>query len=188
MHNLPCKKLKSRIQKLVLWGCVLVGGYMRCGATPPAQHTEPVLQVCFSPQGNCTKLIRETIAKAQKTILVQAYFFTSRPIAEALIKAHYKGVKVHVLVDKSQVKHSATQVRHMVQQGIEVSVDNVLGIAHSKVMIIDDHYVLTGSFNWTQAAEIRNAENLLLIRDTTTNAVYKKEWYRRAKNAQRLVA
>jgi len=55
-------------------------------------------------------------------------------------------------------------------------------------MIIDDHYVLTGSFNWTKAAETSNAENLLLINDTKTNVIYKKAWHQRAQHAQKLVA
>ena len=51
-------------------------------------------------------------------------------------------------------------------------------------MIIDDEYVLTGSFNWTVAAEHRNAENLLLIRDRSTNKTYRDNWEQRAEKAQ----
>lgn len=108
------------------------------------------------------------------------------PIANALINAHQKGIAVHVLVDRSQIKYPYTKVHDMAKRGIPVSVDNTPGIAHNKVMIIDDDYVLTGSFNWTKAAERCNAENLLLIKDPKTNQAYKKAWYERARNAQRL--
>ena len=143
-----------------------------------------VIQVRFSPGGHCTQFIQETIAKAQKTILVQAYTFTSPSIAEALIQAHQRGVDVRILVDRSQLVSKYTQVHHVRAKGIRVTVDMVPGIAHNKVMVIDDHYVLTGSFNWSKAAEMSNAENLLLINDPKTNAIYKRAWHRRAKQAQ----
>lgn len=67
--------------------------------------------------------------------------------------------------------------------GIPTAVDKAIGIAHNKVMIIDDEYVLTGSFNWTTAAEKRNAENLLLIQDPHINQLYRANWQKRASKA-----
>jgi phosphatidylserine/phosphatidylglycerophosphate/cardiolipin synthase-like enzyme len=60
----------------------------------------------------------------------------------------------------------------------------VSGIAHNKVMIIDDMHVLTGSFNWSQAAATSNAENLLLITDKEINQLYTANWIERAKHAE----
>jgi len=170
----------------VAWAALFLSGIAGCEKRIYHQAPEDTIQVCFSPGGNCTKFIEETIAKAKKTILVQAYFFTSLPIANALIKAHQRGIIVHVLVDRSQIKYPYTKVHDMAKQGIPVSIDKTPGIAHNKIMIIDDDSVLTGSFNWTQAAEHCNAENLLLIKDTKTNQAYKKAWYERARHAQRL--
>ena len=154
-------------------------------ATQAAYISEhAVIQVRFSPGGRCTAFVAEAIAKAKGTILVQAYSFTSVPIADALIAAHQRGVDVKILVDRSQRKGKYTQVPRIAQAGISVSIDKVPGIAHNKVMIIDDEYVLTGSFNWTQAAETRNAENLLFINDTKINDIYKAQWRKRAAKAQ----
>jgi len=139
--------------------------------------------VRFSPRGHCTQLVEETVAQAKERIWVQAYGFTSSPIADALIAAHQRGVEVKILVDRSQVKSKYSQLKHVMKQGITVAVDKVPGIAHNKVMIVDDAYVLTGSFNWTKAAETRNAENLLLIRDAKLNGVYAAEWQKRAEKA-----
>ena len=143
-----------------------------------------VIQVRFSPGGHCTQFIEEAIAKAQKSILVQAYSFTSLSIADALIAAHKRGIEVRILVDRSQQTGRYTQIPRVTEAGIAVAIDKVPGIAHNKIMIIDDIYVLTGSFNWTQAAEKRNAENLLLINDAKTNSIYKAMWHRRAERAQ----
>lgn len=142
------------------------------------------IQVRFSPNGRCLEFTEAAIAKAQKSILVQAYGFTSASIVEALIKAHERGVSVQVLVDRSQLKAISTKVHLVAAKGIPVFIDVVPGIAHNKVMIIDDDYVLTGSFNWTDAAEKRNAENLLLVKDSRLNEIYRANWKKRAAKAR----
>jgi phosphatidylserine/phosphatidylglycerophosphate/cardiolipin synthase-like enzyme len=55
--------------------------------------------------------------------------------------------------------------RSCITRGVETLIDHRHAIAHSKVMIIDAETVITGSFNFTKAAEERNSENLLIIRD-----------------------
>jgi len=77
------------ILNLFLLGCATQGFHAL--APTPAPLT---WSVCFSPRGGCTEAIVQELEKAQKTIFVQAYSFTSGPIAEALINAHQRGVKV----------------------------------------------------------------------------------------------
>ena len=107
---------------------------------------------------------------------MQAYSFTSRPIAEALMEARARGVHVEVIVDKSQRAERSTMADDLAADGIPVVVDAAHSIAHNKVMVIDGRTVLTGSFNFTEAAEERNAENLLVIQDSTVAAQYEKNW------------
>lgn len=183
---MPRKPKKSLFKPLIL-ATFLTGGVLGYGTGAYQQTSsstnETAIHVRFSPRGHCTQLVEETIAQAKERILVQAYGFTSLPIADALIAAHQHGVEVKILVDRSQVKSKYSQVRHVMKQGIAVAVDKVPGIAHNKVMIVDEEYVLTGSFNWTKAAETRNAENLLLIRDTKLNGIYAAKWHERAAKA-----
>eukprot|EP01132_Coremiostelium_polycephalum_P000094 gene94-123_t len=98
------------------------------------------IQVRFSPHGKCTDLVIATIHSAEKQILVQAYAFTSPEIAAALITAHQRGVNVKILVDRSQLTSKGSQVNTVIHHGILTLVDKVPGIAHNKVMIVDDHY------------------------------------------------
>jgi phospholipase D len=142
--------------------------------------TTSAIQVRFSPGGQCIPFIEQAIGMAQKQVLVQAYAFTSAKIAQALMDAHQRGIIVKVLVDRSQLTAKGSQIKKVVDEGIPVALDIVPGIAHNKVMIIDDAYVLTGSFNWSNAAEYRNAENLLLITDNKVNKIYKSNWEKRA--------
>lgn len=52
-------------------------------------------------------------------------------------------------------------------------------IAHNKVMLIDGATVITGSFNFTAAAQKSNAENLLVLNDQKLADLYRANWERR---------
>lgn len=149
-------------------------------------NVESTIRVCFSPEGQCTSQIQKAIAEAKSSIFVQAYSFTSAPIAQALVDAHARGVEVSLLIDKSQLTAHHSQLHFLLQNGISAFIDPAAGIAHNKVLIIDNKHVLTGSFNWTHAAECKNAENLLFIDDSSLAQVYKQNWQTRARQAKQI--
>ena len=134
------------------------------------------IQVYFSPNGGCTEAIVKNLQSATNTVLVQAYSFTSAPIAEALVDAHKRGVKVTVILDKSQRTERYSEADFLLHADIPTFIDAKHAIAHNKIMVIDGHKVLTGSFNFTKAAESENAENLLVIEDTALAARYTENW------------
>ncbi len=144
----------------------------------------PPIRACFSPEGKCTNLIVSSINRAQKSIYVMAYSFTSEPIAQALNAAHLRGVDVKVLIDKSQESEKYSQLNFLAEHKIPIYIDVVSGIAHNKVMIFDGRYVLTGSFNFSKAAESRNAENIVIIDDGSLASTYTKNWEERAEKAR----
>lgn len=109
-------------------------------------------------------------------MLVQAYSFTSAPIAEALVRAHKRGVKIRVLLDKSQKTEKYSSADFLTNAGISTKIDAAHAIAHNKFMIIDNETVITGSFNFTKAAEESNAENLLVVRDKELASRYIENW------------
>jgi len=130
---------------------------------PHEFYLEGSAEVYFSPNGGATAAVVREIGNARKEILVQAYSFTSAPIAKALVDAHKRGVKVEVVLDKSQRRERYTSATLVANAGIPTYIDDRHAIAHNKVMIIDDVTLITGSFNFTKAAEEKNAENLLII-------------------------
>lgn len=150
---------------------------------PSKSVTCPVIQACFTPGQDCTHQITEHIAKAENSILVQAYGFSSKDIADALIAAKSRGVKVKVILDKSQRKQKYSLLHYIVETGIPVWIDTKPAIAHNKVMIIDDKEVITGSFNFTDAAQKRNAENIVFISDTKLAKEYTQNWESREKQS-----
>lgn len=134
------------------------------------------INVCFTPQEDCTGLIVNTIMQAKHQILVQAYSFTSAPIIKALVLAKQRGIDVRILLDKSQVKAKYSSVTYLKNQDMWFKIDNKPAIAHNKIMIIDGETVITGSFNFTKAAQEKNAENLLIIRDKDLANKYLDNW------------
>ena len=133
-------------------------------------------QVYFSPRGGCTEAIVAALGAARQTVLVQAYSFTSAPVAGALKAAHDRGVDVRVVLDRSQRSERYTGATYLQHAGIPVWIDSAHAIAHNKVMVIDGETVVTGSFNFTKAAEEHNAENLLVLRDRGLAARYAENW------------
>ena len=153
---------------------VLVAGFQPNAIQ--ADSTNQAWSVYFSPQGGCTAAIVAELAKARATIYVQAYSFTSDTIAKALLSANKRGVKVRVILDKSQRTEKYSSADFLAHAGIETMIDAQHAIAHNKVMIIDGQVVITGSFNFTKAAENSNAENLLIIRDRNLAEKYRGNW------------
>ncbi|NTV94353.1 MAG: phospholipase D family protein [Thiobacillus sp.] len=154
-------------------------------ASPPLELTlQGTAQVAFTPGDDAGALVAEAVGQAKAQILVQAYSFTHKAIAEALVAAKKRGVDVRVIADQEQDRHVATtQVGWLAGQGVPVWLDGQHGAAHDKVMVIDagrpDAAVITGSFNFTHAAQYRNAENLLILRGNPLLAeAYAANWRR----------
>jgi len=142
---------------------------------------QPAWQVCFTPGQDCTRLIVQKIGAARRSILVQAYSFTSPPILAALKAPHHRGVDVKVIVDKSSARPRKSgagysAATYLSNAGVRVWVDVNVAIAHNKVMVIDSAMVITSSFNFTVAAQSHNAENLVVIEDRALAAKYRENW------------
>ncbi|MGB7767346.1 MAG: phospholipase D family protein [Verrucomicrobiia bacterium] len=142
------------------------------------------IQVYFSPKGGCTEAVVANLDKATNTILVQAYSFNSAPIAKALVDAKKRGVKVLVILDKSQRTEKYSSADFIQHAGIPTFIDAKHAIAHNKIMVIDGKTVLTGSFNFTKAAEENNAENLLVIQDAALATKYTANWQAHLKHSK----
>ena len=136
------------------------------------------VQVYFSPNGGCSEAIIDTINKSKSEILIQAYIFTSEPIAKALLGAHKRGVKVVVILDKKQKKNGYSPATFFANQGIPAYIDSMHARAHDKVIIIDKETIITGSFNFTKSAETQNSENILITQSPELASLYRENWFK----------
>ncbi|MDR0466103.1 MAG: phospholipase D family protein [Deltaproteobacteria bacterium] len=135
-------------------------------------------EVYFSPRGGAEAAIVRAVARAQDEIRVLAYSYTSEPINNALVAAHKRGVKVMVVLDRSQLTARGGKLSSLQAEGVPVYIDAKHAIAHNKVMILDKSRVITGSFNFTASAEERNAENLLILDDPSLSEKYLQDFER----------
>lgn len=169
----------------------------RAEAALPASGT---VQVAFSPWDDAEQLVVDAIEGARTDIRVHAYVMTSRRIANALVAAHRRGVRVEVLADRAMVfapgadgedaarSRPNTRIPTLRKAGIPVWLETRYAAAHNKVMIIDargtNPVVLTGSYNWTHSAQARNAENLLVFRaHRALTDRYAENWDRHRRDA-----
>lgn len=165
---------KQLLQKILILACTLISAtsFAKSSFTPQSNY-----DVCFTPGGRCTDLIIKNIAQAKESIYVQAYSFTSAPIAKAIVDAHRRGVSVKVILDKSQAKNNQYSASKFLENNeIPVVIDYKPAIAHNKVIVIDSRISVTGSFNYTKAAQYKNAENVLIIEDKGLAANYLSNW------------
>jgi len=133
-------------------------------ATPVTVPAQGTIEVAFSPPGGATAAIVQAVGEAKQRVWVQAYSFTSAPIARAVLHAAKRGVDVKVVLDRSQRSQKYSVADFFANQGVPVYIDDQHAIAHNKVMVIDSGTLITGSFNFSKAAEQVNAENLLIFR------------------------
>ena len=147
-------------------------------AGPTAFHpgSSTAMQVYFSPNGGATHALTDLIDHATKSVWVEAYSFTSRPLIRALVRAHQRGLDVEIILDKSHLLKKNYRTRRYTRRpspalkafytaGIPTYLDARYLIAHNKVMLIDGRIICTGSFNYSYAAAKFNAENMLVIRN-----------------------
>jgi len=120
--------------------------------------------VHFSPKGGCTEAVLAQLQAARREILVLAYSFSSKPIADALVEAKKRGVHVEIILDRSNEQETYSDLGFFRENGLAPLIDAHHAIAHNKVMIVDKRTLITGSFNFTHQAEAENGENLLIIK------------------------
>nr|BET44934.1 MAG: phospholipase D family protein [Candidatus Aschnera chinzeii] len=123
------------------------------------------IEVGFSPGNSAHKLILNAIQESKKSIDIAAYSFTNKTIALALIDAQQRGIHIRILADKKSNTGKYTALTYLANQKIPVKLNSSYIIMHNKFMIIDNKSVETGSFNYTQNASFRNAENIIYIRN-----------------------
>lgn len=126
------------------------------------------IEYAFTPGDDAAGLIIRTIDAARSQVLVQAFSFTHRDIADALIRAHRRGLNVEVIADRDQTDSiDSAAMQSLAAAGMAVFADADHSAAHNKVIVIDygtgQPALVTGSFNFTFAAQNRNAENVLVL-------------------------
>jgi phosphatidylserine/phosphatidylglycerophosphate/cardiolipin synthase-like enzyme len=142
----------------------------------------PTIEAGFSPEGSALRLILGTIGDARQNIRLMGYSFTSPEVVKALTDAKRRGVDVKVVLDEkgNSSKASVAAMNLLVNADIPVRTVNRFKIMHDKVLIVDNHTVEVGSFNFSRAAARSNSENALVVREMPELAqTYLAHWQSR---------
>ncbi|WP_298819494.1 phospholipase D-like domain-containing protein [Chloroflexus sp.] len=109
--------------------------------------------------------ILNDITQAQQSIDLATFEYTLQPVAEALVAAHQRGVRVRLALDRESLEDpvDAKFAGIIGDAGIPISWEETTAFLHSKFIIIDDRIVWTGSWNVTINDTYRNNNNLLRI-------------------------
>jgi phosphatidylserine/phosphatidylglycerophosphate/cardiolipin synthase-like enzyme len=167
-----------------------------CSAQPPPRHEArgagATVEAWFTPGDDIARVISERIAAARKSVQVQAYLFTNRTIAAALAKAARRGIVVEIVADAKQHESGGLPVLSSLDRaGARIWLAGDYAAFHNKVVLVDagtpGAVVITGSYNFTQAAQDRNAENVVVISGSPEVAArFARDFERHRARASRL--
>lgn len=168
---------------LSMFLCGLLGVGLFAPA-PGFSAAPPGVEACFTPDGKCIAAIVGEIAKARSTVRLQAYTFRSNVIADALLSTYKRGVKVEVIVDKSERSEGFPPAALLSVSGVPVFVDGRHASARGHFIIVDGGTVVTGSASFTGAIGETESADLVIIRSREIAAMYDNNWKTHKEHAE----
>lgn len=129
------------------------------------EHVPVLAEAHFSPGDRCRRRIIGLIELARRTVDACVFTITDDRIAEALLEAHHRGVRVRIITDNEKVVDLGSDIVDLAGAGIDVRVDRTEHHMHHKFAIIDEAFLVTGSYNWTLSAASHNEENIVVSND-----------------------
>ncbi|MFA6073241.1 MAG: phospholipase D-like domain-containing protein [Candidatus Woesearchaeota archaeon] len=135
------------------------------------------LENYFCPQDSCQKEILEELDKANSSIYFLTFTFTDKEIASVLANKKTRGLDVKGVIESYQGK-TYWVYPQLIEADISVVLDEEQSLQHNKIFIIDNTTVITGSFNPTKAANTKNDENIIIIRQPDVVKKYVDEFER----------
>src|SRR5437879_4346851 len=141
----------------------------------------PPLEIYFSPEAKIQAKIIKRINATESSIDLALYSFTSSELAQALVRAHRRGVKVRAVRDSVQTGAIDDKGSYLKQHGIpmrKLAGTGQGGEMHNQFAVFDRKEVLTGSYSWTHKGDKSNVEDALLTQESAIVQAYKKEFKR----------
>jgi phosphatidylserine/phosphatidylglycerophosphate/cardiolipin synthase-like enzyme len=120
---------------------------------------EPSINILFAPEDRIMDYLMNEFLSARESIDVVVFLLGSKTVANALVKAHQRGVAVRMIIDGKVARTRNSKHGFLVEKGIDVRTIRVTGGSmHSKFILIDGKKVIAGSANLTNDANYRNHE------------------------------
>ena len=138
------------------------------------------VETLFSPEKSIKERLLKEVESTTSTLELAIHDITSFDMAQALLKAKQRGIKVRIIADSKQAKMRPSQITYLIHQGIPVKVlgGKEKGLMNHRFAILDGQRVITGSYNWSGASQRWNYDNILILSDSEVVASYQKEFER----------
>ncbi|MBN1440941.1 MAG: DUF1669 domain-containing protein [Anaerolineales bacterium] len=137
------------------------------------------VEALFAPDCGVAGRVVQMIRDARLSIHFLAFSFTSAEIAGGMLERRSAGVAVLGVFESSQARSNiGTQFESLRGGGAEVLLDANPRNMHHKVILLDGEIVITGSYNFTNSAESRNDEDLLILWNPELAAAFEREFRR----------
>lgn len=145
----------------------------RSGAGEP-----PLAEARFGPGKGIRERVKGLLVGARKSVDICVFSITDDRIANAILKAHERGVAVRIVTDDEKTSDAGSDVARLARAGIPVATDASAHHMHHKFAPFDDRVLVTGSYNWTRSAADENRENIVVTSDPRLLAAYREEFDR----------
>lgn len=157
------------------------GGY----GTPPSDPSpvmslngRPVPAYIFSPGGGAQEELARLIDACRTSLDAVTYTFSSKTLADAVIRAKDRGVRVRFMIDEKRGAEAGL-AKYLLDNGVNIKFRggrNEKGAMHSKYAILDGRILQTGSFNWTVNASVNSFENMIFVGDPGAVSAYQQNF------------
>ena len=122
------------------------------------------IDIYFSPDDGVINALVNLLNSAKESIHFLTFSFTSNELGDIIREKDEAGLTVAGVMDEEQISsNQGTEYDPFKQAGIDVRIDGNAGQMHHKVFILDEEIVVLGSYNFSQNAEVRNDENLIIV-------------------------
>lgn len=133
--------------------------------------------VYFTPSNDCEDQIIRLLNDAKKSIDISVYSINNYNIVEKLKEVQKKGIPIRILTDRTQAAGRGSKSFELYENDFNIRVHSQHRIEHNKFMVADSEAIITGSYNWTNPASLKNSENCLVVwNDPDTVLKYKKRF------------
>jgi phosphatidylserine/phosphatidylglycerophosphate/cardiolipin synthase-like enzyme len=146
------------------------GDWYRLYFTTPRYPDIPAKRVNIIEQG-----LIEVINSAQQRLDMAIYGLNLARVAEAIRTAHERGVQVRIVTDSERLKEQKS-LQWLQRQQIPLVEDHRSAIMHNKFVVVDQHAVWTGSWNFTVNGTFRNNNHAIYIESTKLAENYTNEF------------
>ncbi len=136
------------------------------------------INIYFSPEDNIERIIIERIKKAKHSVYFMGFSFTSKKLADEMIRLNKKGIKVYGIIEKIGSNSKDSQYVKLKLEDVHVKLDKNRNRMHHKVIIIDESILITGSYNFSKSANEKNDENIVILHNKDISKLYLEEFFK----------